>query len=175
LCISWRWNLWLWTAVSGYTGLILAWFVGDCSRGSLAALWEKVPQEKVPQEKVPQEKVPQEKVPQEKVPHRWQRRRVYTDGYAVYACFFSAGFPPGNMSSAKRSMAGRVQRKVSTNRCGIGVRLWYVVPAPNVAPWLGWSGALPWSCRRIIAPDKDDLADATHPCNGNDSPSRGLG
>jgi IS1 family transposase len=56
LCISKRRNLWLWTAVSRYTGQILAYLIGDRTwkhAGELHAL----------------------------LPQRYQRRRVYTDGY----------------------------------------------------------------------------------------------
>ena len=65
LCISKRRNLWLWTAVSRYTGQVLAYFVKDRTWDCLEQLWGKVPRD-------------------------WQRRLVYTDGYGAYAAFFSA-------------------------------------------------------------------------------------
>jgi len=64
LCISKKRNLWLWTAVSRYTGQLLAFVVGDRTWDNVARLWRRVPQ-------------------------AWQRRLVYTDGYGAYAAFFS--------------------------------------------------------------------------------------
>lgn len=64
LCISRKQNLWLWTAISRYSGQILAFFIGNRSFDSLDSLWRRVPE-------------------------RWKRRLVYTDGYAVYAAFFA--------------------------------------------------------------------------------------
>jgi insertion element IS1 protein InsB len=64
LCISKRRNLWLWTAVSRYTGQILAFVIGDRTWGNVARLWSRLPKP-------------------------WQRRLVYTDGYGAYAWFFS--------------------------------------------------------------------------------------
>ena len=65
LCISKKRHLWLWTAVSRYSGQILAFVIGDRKWDNLARLWQKVPQ-------------------------AYRRRRVYTDGYGAYAAFFSA-------------------------------------------------------------------------------------
>jgi IS1 family transposase len=65
LCISQKRNLWLWTAVSRYTGQILAFVIGDRTWDNLARLWQQVPPD-------------------------WQRRLVYTDGYGAYAAFFSS-------------------------------------------------------------------------------------
>jgi IS1 family transposase len=56
LCISKRRNLWLWTAVSRYTGQILAFVIGDRKWSNLSRLWNRVPK-------------------------AWQHRLVYTDGY----------------------------------------------------------------------------------------------
>jgi IS1 family transposase len=64
LCISKKRNLWLWTAVSRYSGQILAFVIGDRKWDNLARLWQKVPR-------------------------AYRRRRVYTDGYGAYAAFFS--------------------------------------------------------------------------------------
>ena len=64
LCISKKRNRWLWTAVSRYTGQILAFVIGDRTWGNVARLWQKVPQ-------------------------AWQHRLVYTDGYGAYAAFFA--------------------------------------------------------------------------------------
>ena len=64
LCISKKRSLWLWTAVSRYTGQILSFVVGDRTWDNVARLWSKVPQV-------------------------WQRRLVYTDGYGAYSAFFS--------------------------------------------------------------------------------------
>ena len=64
LCISQKRNRWLWTAVSRYTGQILAFVIGDRKWDNLARLWKRVPKD-------------------------WQRRLVYTDGYGAYAAFFS--------------------------------------------------------------------------------------
>jgi len=65
LCISKKRNLWLWTAVSRYTGQILAFVIGDRTWDNVARLWSRVPKP-------------------------WQHRLVYTDGYEAYAAFFSA-------------------------------------------------------------------------------------
>ncbi len=54
----------MWTAVSRYTGQILALVLGDRKWENLARLWNRVPKE-------------------------WQRRLVYTDGYGACAAFFS--------------------------------------------------------------------------------------
>ncbi len=64
LCISKKRHLWLWTAVSRYSGQILAFVIGDRKWDNVARLWSKVPK-------------------------AWQRRLVYTDGYGAYAAFFS--------------------------------------------------------------------------------------
>ncbi len=57
-------NLWLWTAVSRYSGQILAFVIGDRTWDNVARLWQRIPLS-------------------------WQRRLVYTDGYGAYAAFFS--------------------------------------------------------------------------------------
>lgn len=64
LCISHKHNVWLWTAVSRYSGHLLAWCVGDRSQKSLERLWSGVPES-------------------------YRRRTIYTDGYSVYAAFFA--------------------------------------------------------------------------------------
>jgi insertion element IS1 protein InsB len=64
LCISKKRNLWLWTAVSRYTGQILAFVIGDRTWDNVARLWQKVSP-------------------------TWQRRLVYTDGYQAYPAFFA--------------------------------------------------------------------------------------
>jgi insertion element IS1 protein InsB len=63
LCISKKRNVWLWTAVSRYTGQILAYLLGDRT-------WKHV-----------------EKL-HALLPARYQRRTVYTDGYEAYSAFF---------------------------------------------------------------------------------------
>ena len=63
LCISKKRNRWLWTAVSRYTGQLLAFVLGNRTWDNVAGLWSKIPQ-------------------------AWQRRLVYTDGYGAYAAFF---------------------------------------------------------------------------------------
>jgi insertion element IS1 protein InsB len=63
LCISWRANQWLWTAVSRYTGQVLAFTVGDRTWEMLEALWAQMPTV-------------------------YRRRLVYTDGYGAYPAFF---------------------------------------------------------------------------------------
>jgi IS1 family transposase len=60
LCISKKRNLWLWTAVSRYTGQVIAWVIGSRQWHHLWRLWEKIPS-------------------------RWRRRLVYTDGYGAYS------------------------------------------------------------------------------------------
>jgi IS1 family transposase len=65
LCISKKRNLWLWTAVSRYSGQILAFVLGDRTWDNVARLWQKVPQ-------------------------AYRRRFVYTDGYGAYGAFFSS-------------------------------------------------------------------------------------
>lgn len=68
MCVSFQTKqnkLWLWLAVSRYTGQILSACLGDRSTDSLAGLWDDVPQ-------------------------RYHRRLVYTDGYVIYNQFFSA-------------------------------------------------------------------------------------
>lgn len=64
-CISKKRNLWLWTAVSRYTGQIVAFVIGDRTWDNVARLWQKVPP-------------------------TWQHRLVYTDGYQAYPAFFTA-------------------------------------------------------------------------------------
>ena len=64
LCLSKRDNLWLWAAVSRYTGQILAWVIGSRGWEHLERLWSLVPV-------------------------RWRRRLVYTDGYEAYSTFLS--------------------------------------------------------------------------------------
>jgi IS1 family transposase len=64
LCISWRRNQWLWTAVSRYTGQILAFVIGDRKWDHIEQLWASLP-------------------------HAWRHRLVYTDGYGAYGSFFS--------------------------------------------------------------------------------------
>ena len=64
MCISKRHNLWLWTAVSRYSGQILAWVIGSRGWEHLERLWGQVPA-------------------------RWRRRLVYTDGYEAYSAFFA--------------------------------------------------------------------------------------
>ena len=63
LCINKRENLWLWTAVSRYTGQILAFVIGSRAWEHLERLWSRVPRP-------------------------WRRRLVYTDGYEAYGAFF---------------------------------------------------------------------------------------
>ena len=63
LCISKRRNLWLWTAVSRYTGQILAYLIGDRTYKHVEKLHALLPA-------------------------RYRRRRVYTDGYEAYSAFF---------------------------------------------------------------------------------------
>ena len=65
LCISKKRNLWLWTAVSRYSGQVLAFVLGERKWDNLAKLWQQVPQ-------------------------AWQRCLVYTDGYGAYGAFFSS-------------------------------------------------------------------------------------
>jgi insertion element IS1 protein InsB len=64
LCISLKQNLWLWTAVSRYSGQILAFVISDRGWDNVETLWRQLPKE-------------------------YQRRLVYTDGYGAYAAFFS--------------------------------------------------------------------------------------
>lgn len=64
LCISKRRNLWLWTAVSRYSGHILAWCIGDRKCHHVGRLYAQLPR-------------------------RYQTRLVYTDGYKAYAWFFA--------------------------------------------------------------------------------------
>ena len=63
LCISKKQNVWLWTAVSRYTGQILAYVIGDRTWKHVEKLFALIPE-------------------------RYKRRRVYTDGYEAYADFF---------------------------------------------------------------------------------------
>jgi insertion element IS1 protein InsB len=65
LCISQKRNLWLWTAVSRYTGQILGYVIGDRGWDRVAELWAQLPR-------------------------IYQRRLVYTDGYGAYAAFLAA-------------------------------------------------------------------------------------
>ena len=62
LCISKKRNLWLWTAVSRYTGQILAYLIGDRTYKHVEELHAQLPE-------------------------RYQRRRVYTDGYGAYSAY----------------------------------------------------------------------------------------
>ncbi len=59
LCINWRRNQWLWTAVSRYTGQVLAFVIGDRKWHQIEDLWARLPQ-------------------------AWQRRLVYTDGALLH-------------------------------------------------------------------------------------------
>ena len=70
-------NLWLWTAVSRYSGQVLAFVLGDRKWDNLARLWQKVPA-------------------------AWQRRLVYTDGYEAYAAFFSSWHDTAGVSVQHR-------------------------------------------------------------------------
>ena len=63
LCVSRKHNVWLWTAVSRYTGQILAYVLADRT-------WQHV------------------ETLHSLLPPRYQRRRVYTDGYEAYVAFF---------------------------------------------------------------------------------------
>lgn len=65
LCISWRRNQWLWTAVSRYTGQVRAFVIGDRRWDWIEHLWARLP-------------------------NAWRYRLVYTDGYGAYSAFFSA-------------------------------------------------------------------------------------
>ena len=65
LCVSYKRNQWLWTAVSRYSGQVLALVIGDRKWDRIEELWERLPR-------------------------AWRRRLVYTDGYGAYASFFSA-------------------------------------------------------------------------------------
>ncbi len=65
LCINWQRNQWLWTAVSRYTGQVLAFVIGNRKWDQIEELWARLP-------------------------HAWRRRLVYTDGYGAYGSFFSA-------------------------------------------------------------------------------------
>ena len=58
-------NLRLWTAVSRYSGQLLAFVLGDRTWDNVARLWQKVPQ-------------------------AYWRRLVYTDGDGAYGAFFSS-------------------------------------------------------------------------------------
>lgn len=64
LCISKKRNLWLWTAVSRYSGHILAWHIGDRKWNNVGRLYALLP-------------------------NRYKQRSVYTDGYRAYAAFFA--------------------------------------------------------------------------------------
>ncbi len=81
LCINWRGNQWLWTAVSRYTGSrrlrrsgqVLAFVIGDRIRDAQARRkWDHIEELWA------------------SLPHLWRRRLVYTDGYGAYGSFFSA-------------------------------------------------------------------------------------
>jgi IS1 family transposase len=65
LCINWRRNQWLWTAVSRYTRQVLAFVIGDRKWDRIEELWARFPL-------------------------IWRHCLVYTDGYGAYASFFSA-------------------------------------------------------------------------------------
>ena len=65
LCVSKKRNLWLWSAVSRYSGQVLAFVLGDRTWDNVARLWQQVPR-------------------------AYRRRLVYTDGYGAYATFFSS-------------------------------------------------------------------------------------
>ncbi len=115
LCISRRRNLWLCvpagrnaTAVSRYTGQILAYLIGDRT-------WKHV-----------------EKL-HALLPERYQRRRVYTDGYQAYSAFF---WPSQHRVCQKFDGFGHAARdpapassRASTPACAIGAAFWCVVTA----------------------------------------------
>ena len=77
LCISKKRNLWLWTAVSRYSGQVLAFVLGNRKGDTVARLWQKVPA-------------------------AWQRRLVYTDGYGTYGTFFSSWHDTAGVSAQHR-------------------------------------------------------------------------
>ena len=64
LCVRKKGSLWLWIARSRRTGQVLAAVLGDRSGAMLERLWGRVPLS-------------------------YRRKLVYTDGYGVYATFFS--------------------------------------------------------------------------------------
>jgi IS1 family transposase len=97
LCVSRRRNVWLWTAVSRYTGQILGYVIGD-------RRWKHV-----------------QKL-HSLLPARYQRRTVYTDGYEAYAAFF----PPSRHRQCQKFDGGTsVVEGVNTSlrhRCSFLVR-----------------------------------------------------
>jgi IS1 family transposase len=109
LCISRRQNLWLWTAVSRYSGQILACVLGDRGWDRVAELYALLPPV-------------------------YQRRLVYTDGYGAYADFFSAWqhrecpkFDGGTctvegVNNSLRHRCSFLVRRHSGPRCGTGLR-----------------------------------------------------
>ena len=97
LCVSRRRNVWLWTAVSRHTGQILAYVLADRT-------WQHV-----------------EKL-HAKLPPRYQRRRVYSDGYGAYAAFF---YPSRHRTCEKFDGGTSVVEGVNTSlrhRCSFLVR-----------------------------------------------------
>ncbi len=97
LCISKKQNLWLWTAVSRYTGQILGYLIGDRTCKHVEKLHALLPP-------------------------RYQRRRVYTDGYEAYSAFF---WPSQHRVCQKFDGGTRVVEGVNTrlrHRCSFLVR-----------------------------------------------------
>ena len=97
LCISKKRNLWLWTAVSRYTGQILAYVIGNRTYKQVENLYALLPE-------------------------RYQRRRVYSDGYGAYAAFF---YPSEHRVCAKFDGGTSVVEGVNTSlrhRCSFLVR-----------------------------------------------------
>jgi IS1 family transposase len=133
LCISRRQNLWLcvhagvnWTAVSRYSGQILACVLGD---RACKDRWDRVAELSA------------------LLPKVYQRRLVYTDGYGAYAAFFSAWqhrecqkFDGGTctvegVNNSLRHRCSFLVRRHSGPRCGAGLltRLSFALAAHNRA------------------------------------------
>ena len=105
LCINWRRTQWLWTAVSRYTGQILAFVIGERKWDRIEELWANLPQ-------------------------AWRHRLMYTDGYGAYGSFFSAWQHrvcnkfDGGTATSEATCGGRVEGVNNSlrHRCGWLVR-----------------------------------------------------
>ena len=102
LCISRKHKLWLWTAVSRYTGQILTYCIADRTYKNAGYL-------------------------RDSLPAAWQKRRIYSDRYGAYAAYLapSRHIPsrhiPSDKGEGKTSVVEGVNNSLR-HRCSLLVR-----------------------------------------------------
>jgi insertion element IS1 protein InsB len=96
MCVSWRHQVWLWLAVSRYSGQILAFVIADRSFAALDELRALLPE-------------------------AWGRRATYADGYKAYE-----SLPPSRHTTCQKFDGGTCTAEGVNNslrhRCGALVR-----------------------------------------------------